>query len=654
MQVYGMKRLFIILLVVLLGTGGSAGTFFIWRGYVMHRQFSLSLDYAEDHVGHERFDEALALVDIYRNKQKKFPDTINRWNKVELAGLVGKMDVSRLHYFYNRNTLGVFENEEACLLLDRSFIHQKKWNEYYNIRSYWDDRSGNSWKWTLLESDRLIYVGDFDKAISLLEAEKFPTVHDAGRLLRLAIIHAKKNPDRSWEYLKMGIELNPEHAEMHLFTGQIREAFGQLAQAQTHYQLAAELEPENPFLVDHLAEFYVRTCNPRMALQLWSSIPDPKLPPILQLKKLFWSKVCGNPLQSSEPGLGTGTEFEVFLNYFTSLPENDYWNESIQSHFPQYHELTSEYYAFRWLRILQSIRDGDEIELNSLLKIERNHNDGLPKELLFCLEVINHLRNRNWSPHLDLESDRLSEAHGEKMDTYLGNLVGLVRNKNSKSMIDLYSTENFTGDEWVFTKAGYAGALMRVGWFQAGSTLVLESDMDQEWHQIPDWLQYMIISGVRNSEGNHVALSLARKSSPSSGIKLLMSEMLLESGQVTEAIVLLTSLMKGDDSVHWRATWMLSQIYLQSNRINDVERILEYNPVFAQSIRGKEIQARIHIARQEIVHAQRIYEEIVDHSPEAMAFLSNQYKFDGQSKKEKEVLKRLYDVFPAEIAIWNR
>lgn len=649
-----MKRLLIILLLVILGAGGSAGTFVIWKSYVKQRQFSLSLDYAEEHIEHKRYDEALELVDIYRIRQKKFPDTVARWKRVELAALVGKMDVSRLHYFYNTNTLGVIENEEACLMLGRSFIHQKKLNEYHNLCSYWDSRSRNSWKWTLLESDRLIYVGELDKAMTLLEAIKFPNEHDAGRLLRLAIIHVKSDPAKSWAYLKMGIELNPEHAEMHLFTGQFREAFGQLSQAQTHYQLATELEPENPFLVDHLAEFYVRCCNPGMALQLWSSIPEGRIPPILQIKKFFWSKACGNSIQPSKPGLGTGTDFEVFLNYFTSLPKNEYWNESIQTHFPQYHELTSEYFAFRWLKILQSIRDGDDIELNSLLRAEHNYSDKLPQELLFCLEVINHLRLRNWNPISYPDSVRISELYGDKMDTYLANLVDLITNRSSKSMADLYSTERVTGNEWVFTNAGYAGALMRMGWFQAGSTLILESDLEKEWSQIPDWLQYMILCGVRHTEGNHAALSLARMSGESLVIKMLMSEMLLESGQVNESIFLLTTLIKGDEPMNLRATWMLSQIYLQSNRINDVARILAFNPEFAQSIRGKEIQAKLYIAGNEIDKAQHLYGEIVNSSPEAMAFLSNSYKLDGQQRQETELLKKLYDVFPAEIAIWNR
>lgn len=650
-----MRKVLIVVMGLLLVAGGGSAAFLYWKAHVKKKQYFLSLEYAREYLTEGHAGDALHLIDTYRGRRADYPGTENQWQSLEVKASAMSRDLPRLDFLYSQNPMQVVVNEDASLLMARMLLHRNKWDECAGIISYWRNTSPNPHFWFSLEADRHILQGDPASARDLLESRQFPGREDSGRLMRLAMLRAGDDLAGAWELLDEAQNRDPDNPDVHTFKAQILEKSGDRPRARAEYALAWAADPQNVFLGDQLAEFYIRQNQYPMALAVWARLQETGPLPSIAFKSHFWagltsSSTTASTVVSWPQGEVVDSAMQV-IRAIQQIPAGSFWDSNIDREYPEYRRDFNSNDMIGWLKVLQTIADGDMHALNSALEGEAMKRNSLEREMRFLLSAIAAFRLNVWHPSLLVEARWFGGADGEEHHIATRSLARMVMDRNI--LREDHFENQYDAMEWLHGPCAFPVVLASRGWFGAAWTLLKKRGETSLHDGLPSWAAYTLVSGIRRDRGAAQALQWLPGKSDSPELSLLKAEMLLESGELNGAMSIFGGLVRRDDGAGRRAAWILGTLYLERNQLQDAEKLIAACPGFTETPRGVELRARICLARDREDEALELYRSVASESSEAQAYLLRHYRKLGNEAEARDFARQLYLSMPDETRIWK-
>lgn len=643
------KSLAIGSLVILLSAGFISGVI-LWKKHIKEKQLSLSLNYASEYLEKGFYKETLRLVDARRSSLNG-SELSETWKRLELEASRNSNNLPRLYHIYTNDPILLLEDEKACLSLARSFIHQKNSNECLRILDYWANRSKDPHLWLAIKVDNLLMAGKKNQAKQILISSAFEGPADIGRLTRLAILEGENNLDRAWELLKQAEAKDRQSPDVHSFKGQLLESSGFLARAHAEYLIAYNIQPGNILYADQLTEFYIRNKNYDQAIQLMDKLLSERAYPSISLKRFFWTKVVSGDLRSISLDNASQSEVSPLASTLKGISTTQFWNQDLFSSTSDTDAYLGQNQEFYWLRLLEKVRLGDLYNLNSFLIKYRSKPNLWDPELEFLLAAITAKKLNIWDSSLSVKADALLKMPQNSVHSMTRRICSMVLDQ--KVLDPIAFNKKYKDLGWIKSDWAYGAALFARGWFNAGNIMIEKCDKDSLLNDLPPDISYIVLSGIRKSSGVSIALSCFGSHSTSPILTLLKGEMLLEAGRLSDSIKTFSSILGTNHPASLRSTWILATLYLERERIQDAEKIINSTPAFIETNSGKEMMAKIYLAKNQDKLAVKIYEEIADQSMEAMVYLAHFYKESNRESDSKKMLEKIRHIAPDRVQVWE-
>ena len=338
------------------------------RKRVRQKRLANAQKTAVQHLRAGRPQQALAVLQKHR-RWIADDETRKEWAGLEITALEQTRDLARLCAVYEESDDVFVDRESASLAVARVQVQCERFEAFGDLRALWRGRERRPDAWLALEFDALVEQDEEIEAHALIEGRQFQGAADAARLSRLALLRAQENAEDAEALLAQAAQRAPKSPEPRLFHAALQEAQGRYKQALAAYQAAVKCAPRDPFLRDHLAEFYRRRGNFPDAMKLWGEALNPPSMDFLWLKTAFWRRVAipaRFEADSLEPPPG---ELRPLVDYLRKLDPNVFWDmAAFEAVFPHRTEVLARQETF-WLRLLQAIRDDHEVEALSLVNL---------------------------------------------------------------------------------------------------------------------------------------------------------------------------------------------------------------------------------------------------------------------------------------------
>lgn len=539
-------------------------------------------------------------------------------------------------YEFNPGALDGYE--KASLFVAESYLSDEELDNYKRLRERWAGRETLLPTWILLDSDKLLLEGKRGQANNLLAATTFTGKAETERLTRLALLNANENPKASWKYLSTAQEKDPDNADIRFYKAKLLESVGKNQYAADEYEEAVRIEPENLYLQDQLAEFYLRQKKPQKALSIWIKNLQPPTLESIWIKTYFWDKVLlPQKIDWSSYTMPTGKQVPL-IKYLIELPENTYWNK------PKYSKLAlRDYYletqqATYWLRLLDALKHGHEQEALTLLDK-------------------NSFATTSWNPELEYTLKQILVYRQRGRFDSKATPMGLQLNPNESSPF-FESIENFAANpevqvddelhELLLSKEAFSAALIAASWYEAGLNM----------HQLPilptrfpSWVSVNLTKAYKRNRTNIDALSFATLQPPSDPLQLEIGELYIASNDTSNALKVLVPLATSQNSLGARAAYLASLIYLDQGKPEAAKKMIKEQAQLAYDLKGKEVLAKIAIIENNPSKAADIYEAIVENSIDAKAWLMQKAYREKNWDRAKTLTEQLLEIYPDNIQL---
>jgi len=432
--------------------------------------------------------QAMALVQ--RHRRWIIDDTTRKeWAGLEITALEQTRDLAGLCAVYEESDDVFVDRESAALAVARVQVLCERFEAFGDLRAIWRGREHRPGAWLALEFDALVEQDEEIEARALLEGRRFHGADDVARLARLALLRAQENAEDAEALLAKAAQRAPKSPEPRLFHAALQEAQGRHKQALAAYQAAVKCDPKDPFLRDHLAEFYRRRGNFPQAMKLWGDILKPPSMDFLWLKTAFWRRVA-IPVHFQADSLECPPgELRPLVHYLRKLNPNVFWDTAaFESAFPHRTEVLSRQETF-WLRLLQAIRDGHEVEALSLVNLSAFGPRSLHPPLESAVSRILTYRQRGFVGPPPVAAVEKAAHQQEKHPLF----VALDRQAESRRYEIAEPLQRLLHTNYIFAAACFAA-----GWKLAGLKLLRSREVPPD---APDWLQEAIAEAFRTVPG---------------------------------------------------------------------------------------------------------------------------------------------------------
>lgn len=313
------------------------------------------------------FEKLFALLELHEEDFTYHSREGRLWVDLFIAVATSTKDAATLALLYQDFPQAFGKNEEASLLLGNYFLTHHDNAEYYRLRHPWGDKITQEQAWLLLDVDALLIDKRQAEAIKLLESCIFPGADDCSRLIRLALLTIKKDPQSAWNYLAEAEVKDPSSSDVHLYRASLLESLDKYSEAEEEHLLAVQKDPQNFFLRDQLAEFFLRHKQSSKALATWEAVLSENPVDSIFIKALFWDRLVGKGDLNLDSQKIASSKYQPFIAYLQNLPQGHYWNEEAFMQIPNGAALLQrEPYLF-WLRLLDQLETGEKAQALRLL-----------------------------------------------------------------------------------------------------------------------------------------------------------------------------------------------------------------------------------------------------------------------------------------------
>ncbi|MCB1111254.1 MAG: hypothetical protein H7A37_06595 [Chlamydiales bacterium] len=546
--------------------------------------------------------------DLFRSNAQEMPE--QNWLVLTIQALKTiPNNGAYLLLLYQQFPEGFENDEEAATQVGQALLAQEKVDGYRQLRKKWADSSDQQQIWFLLDADALVKEGKQNEAVNHLLSRTFEGNQDVPRLLRLALLSANVDLEKSWNYLREAMEKDPGNSDIRSFRAQILERIGKLAMARAEYIAAWQSNPNDEALLDQLADFYFRHGQLAWAIQTWKEGLELTGSEQDWIKAWFWSRVAhpsGIQWDEIYPTVG---ELTPLILYFQQLPPGVYWDDKAfdsilgNKHYLQYQQSTF------WLRLLQHLKDNHESEAWKLLIYNPFQEQSWDPRILEALKFV--LQYRGAVGDIPEKQGQVNTAFFDKSQEHqlFKELKQIASGKSEE--VDPKVLSLLKSDEI------YTALFLASGWLEAALQFNKLAIVTKEY---PDWLAFGLVQALRYERGNQIALDFALKQEQTPAMQLLIGELLLESGNPSAALEKLMPLVSQSDAVGMRAALLVSGVEAQQGNYEEAKRVVKENPMLIDDVLGKEAMAHLAILEGDTGSAEKIYEEIVDQSEAAQYY----------------------------------
>lgn len=289
------------------------------------------------------------------------------WVDLFLATVTATGDHAVLEDLYADFPAAFQKDEETSLLLANYFLSQKNLVGYNHIQKEWRKNGAEEQAWFFLDVDAYLIDQRQEEAIELLQSRSFAGAADCSRLIRLSLLTLKDDPNLSWKYLKEAELKDPSNPDIHLYRASLLESIDHKAEAEAQYAESVKKDPNNIFLKDELAEFYLRLGQTSSSLMLWREILAEIPIDSIWIKALFWDRIVGRgDFDWSTLDLPSG-EKKTVIAYLRDLPQGRFWDQEAFERIANGKKLVANEDSFFWLKFLDLLESGESQEALDLL-----------------------------------------------------------------------------------------------------------------------------------------------------------------------------------------------------------------------------------------------------------------------------------------------
>lgn len=586
-----------------------------------------------------KYEKGLEIVHQHQADMERLDREGLRWLELFIQGSEEILDVPQLVVLFEFFPEIFKQHERAALLVANAYIVQNQIKEFKKVRSLWQDRETKVANWFVLDVDALLQEGKKTEAITLLKSRSFNDKADVDRLIRLALIHVKDQPQTAWKYLGEAYAKAPKDADIRSYKARLLESVGKIGQAEKEHQEAIRLNPENVHLREQLASFYVRQGEYNRALDIFQKSLAPPSNDLVWLDAIFWQKIT-RPLdfdwKSTPHPQG---KLEPLVQYLLQLQPGSFWDAN------KYRLVANGDFFLKtqqetfWLRLLQFLKDGKEKEAYKLLKY-------------------NPFRTTCWYPEIAETLQRIlnyRQSGSLAMETVITGLEGHQNDQKMRLQLppffqELEAASQEPGKDLspelrqlLMSPEIFSAIFIAANWDEAGLSLHKLSVIPDD---LPNWIAYNLTQAISRNRGLIEALEFASVQKQSPDLILLRGELTITGGDNDGALKLLETIAKEPSVGGVRAAWLSSLIYIEKKDWKNAKQALIANPQLIQETLGKETLARIAHLEGDATSAYKLYASIQKESSEARSYLAKKAYQDRDWNKARVLTELLIKEFP--------
>lgn len=594
-----------------------------------------------------KVEEALQIIQEYEDQISVRTEMGQKWLSLLIESGMKSANFGQLILLYEAYPRAFEGNEKAALMLADGYILGKRPQEYQKIRDEWRDKATEQETWIILDTDAMLLQGKRSDALRLLKSTQFEGKKDVDRLVRLALLYVVEDPKTAWDYLAEAYDLDPQNPDIITYRAKLLESLGKGSLALYEYLGAIQAAPNNLFLRDQLAEFYMRRNQVALALSVWlETLSTPSLD-LIWVKALFWSKVI-TPVNFdwSKASPPTGSD-KRFIDYLAGLPKGTFWDEEAFEKLPNAKKFLSSQQVTFWLRLLEALKQGDEKEAANLLQFNYFSQSILNPQLERALrQVISYRATGSFNYGAQALTNKAKElpepiekAAAKGDETFFAQLNQLADDEAINSPHEVpESIQDLLMSEDVFS-----AIFLVSGWLEAALQL---HKMDVLPDDFPEWVAYGLTQAMRTNRSPAEAISFAIKQKKTAPLSILIGELYIADQKPEEALAVLKPFLTDTSDMGYRASWLTSVVYADKHEYDKAKEVIEAQPKLANDPLGKEALARIALLQGNADLADKLYMQLRDQSPEAMSYLARKAFAEKDWKRAQELTEQLLMMFP--------
>lgn len=587
-------------------------------------------------------EEALAIIQKYGDEVDNRSEEGREWLDLLIRASEATLNTPQLLVLYEYYPKAFDGHEKAAILIANTFVASGRTKDYQVLRDNWKGRETLPETWFVLDGDKLLAEGKRKEAIDFLNSKNFPGKADTSRLVRLALFYIFEQPKQAWEYLDQAYQKDPENPEIRSYRAKLLETIGRPNLALIEYAGALQSDPNNLYLRDQLADFYLRNKQVPQALQIWQeNLKSPSLD-MIWIKTLFWNKVA-QPVsfdwESTQPPHG---KLDSLVEYLLSLKPDQFWDAAAYENVKDNSHYLKTQQVTYWLRLLQLLKDGKEKEAGDLIQFNPFQTISWNPQLENALKrIIAYRTTGHFVPDTNIGFEKKKEAAPTKPIVTAENVLlytqldGLSQAKTPVVPEDLQAL--LKGPE------AYTAALLSTGWNEAALKLHNLSVIPADY---PEWFAPELTQAIRLNRGLPQALEFATLQNSTPQLSLLLGELLVASQSPDAALERLTKLMHDDTDVGMRAAWLVSMINIERGNYAEAKAAIEAQPKLENDTVGQETLARIALLEGNTDLANKLYSALEEKSAEAKSYLARKAFAEKDWKRAKELTEQLLRLYP--------
>lgn len=529
-------------------------------------------------------------------------------------------------------------DEQASIVVANGYLLEGNTQGYLRVRQQWQDREGMAAEWFSLDVDHLLLNDSKEEAIAYLNNHSLPGPQDAGRLVKLAFLHAPHDHKAAWEYLTNALSKDPENPEIYAYRGRLLESINKPSLALAEYITAQKVSSNDPLWSDQLAEFYVRQREYGKAIDTWKSSLSRSHTTVPWIKILFWSQVVAPnniPWEALTIPQDKGTPFALYL---ANLKKQQFWDAKAFELLPNQHELLANQQSALWLKLIDDLQKGEENHALTLLESNTQKNSWAPS-LAAALHYTLAFRKAHVSQSPSSKSTATPTKSWPEGPAFLSRLAALDNKTIAKS--DPLLPDNV--QELLLSKEAFAALFLAAGWNEAALQLHVEEIISESF---PSWVEIALINAVKANHGLAAAISFAALQPLSENLSATMEALLAITKNDDNALIQLRSLSAAPSNVGNTAAWLSALIYLEQHNFSAAKAVIYAQPRLADKMPGKEMLARIATLEGDLTLAGMLYQAIEKQSTEAKSFLARKAFAEKDWEKARQLTEELIAIYP--------
>ncbi|MGZ0655025.1 hypothetical protein ACWPKS_05405 [Coraliomargarita sp. W4R72] len=553
-------------------------------------------------------NEALELLNTHFNPKQAGPPQ-QKWPPLMVQAAIDCNAYSQLESLVAKYPGVLMQNESAALWWMRVQMHLDAPEPVEQLKAHWpESKRAYPDRWRLLEADTLIREGENTRALESLNSWQGVGNDEVNRQVRIALL---AGDDRASiiAALNAAYVAMPRSPELRGISAEFSERMGDLTIARRNYVAAFLLEPENPLYGHLLAKFYLRSSALPQAIQTWRDSYEASGDQRAWWNVWFWERVTRPRGEVLTPAVGEW--WGAITQMLAETNDDAFLSSEFLADYIRPPAILTNSEAYYWLWTLELIREKDEAAALEVLRNMPKERVSVAPELQACLSALLEWRVEGTWPR------GIAFNAGPRVHRWLRFLEDYRPNNAPDASEPLSTMESFLASDYAV-----GSLLLANGWFAAADRL-LSSPVPESLYKgeaALNWLPFADTKTQASLHGSAAGLARSQAYADDPAVQGLTGELLLLDGQTEAGLAQLNRAIETSGPVGYRAAYLAALAALEQHDWEHLQGIFTQRPDLAQSVPGRELQARTALAQDQSDTAARIYASLGAESMEGCVY----------------------------------